>query len=41
MWYLTWILGLSLAVALVTFFAVRYEDREAARDVAGNNQSRT
>ncbi len=32
MWYLTWILGLSLVIALVTFFAVKYEAREAAHD---------
>ncbi len=34
MWYLTWILGLSLVVSLVTFFAVRSEEREAAQDIS-------
>ncbi len=41
MWYLTWILGLGLVVALVTFFAVRYETREAARDAADNSRTGT
>jgi cyd operon protein YbgT len=38
MWYLIWILGLSLAVLLVTMNAVKCEDDESARDATGNNR---
>lgn len=38
MWYLTWILGLGLAVLLVTMYAVRGEDKESARETAENNR---